>query len=404
MWQDIMTQLGHNISQLKDLLSYLASVKGDLSNITAPPFVLAPKSAIEIPSAWASRHALFLQPAVEPDPAQRALLVAKNYLCSLKNLVDEGSKDAAKKPLNPFLGELFIGTFETPDSTTRLIAEQVSHHPPVTACFMCNQQSGISSNGFVAHETLFSPSTGVTVRQLGYALIQDEKHGEKHLMTMPTLYIKGLTTGQPYPELQGPCYISSSSGFVTKIEFEGKGILGFGSKNRVEAKLYQSAIMEESLYCISGQWNSTLNLYNGKGTLVESFNVDDIPLTDFVVEPMESQSPWESRRAWGQVFEGITEGNIEKVNNHKNAIEESQREKRATEAQKGIEWNRLFFWRTQQDEEANLLLNAIPNQEGNSFDPARTDGVWKFVGIEEAEKLISQLSTDHEPLKATYEV
>src|SRR6478609_1720211 len=168
-----------NFSQLREFLSYLATIKGDLSSITAPPFVLAPKSAIEIPSAWASRHELFLQPAAEPDAAQRALLLAKNYICSLKQLVGQGSETTGKKPLNPFLGELFLAQFDGSQGTTKLVTEQVSHHPPVTACFMYNRECGMSSCGFVAQELSFSMVSGVTVYQTGYAVIHDENHYEK---------------------------------------------------------------------------------------------------------------------------------------------------------------------------------------------------------------------------------
>lgn len=47
------------------------------------------------------------------------------------------------KPLNPFLGELFIGKWEDEAGTTNLIAEQVSHHPPATACNIWNDKHGV---------------------------------------------------------------------------------------------------------------------------------------------------------------------------------------------------------------------------------------------------------------------
>ncbi|KAI1411352.1 hypothetical protein F5Y13DRAFT_165534 [Hypoxylon sp. FL1857] len=230
-----MTKSQSNISQLKDFLSYLATVKGDLSNITAPPFVLSPKSVTEIPAAWAERHDLFLQPAVENDPARRSLLILKNFLCSLKRQVytatgseQDSDSGGAKKPLNAFLGELFLGTFEGSDgSMTQLICEQVSHHPPVTACFLYNKTYGISSSGYVAQETTFSPVSGVRVRQIGHVLIRDEAHSESRLMTLPTMTVRGLLTGSPYPELEDTCYISSSSGYLATINFQGKStILG----------------------------------------------------------------------------------------------------------------------------------------------------------------------------------
>ena len=386
-----------NFSQLREFLSYLATIKGDLSSITAPPFVLAPKSAIEIPSAWASRHELFLQPAAEPDAAQRALLLAKNYICSLKQLVGQGSETTGKKPLNPFLGELFLAQFEGSQGTTKLITEQVSHHPPVTACFMYNRECGMSSCGFVAQELSFSMVSGVTVYQTGYAVVHDENHDEKHLMTMPTLHVKGIATGQPHSELGGPCYISSSSGFLTRIDFESKGHFGLGSKNQVKAQIYKDGDMKEPVFTICGQWNADLTIKNGKGDVVEEFHVDDVPSTSLSVKPVEEQTPWESRRAWKEVIHGIKTGNYEKVSRHKSAIEKKQRERRRREESQGIKWNRLFFSQSQHNDEVQKLIEKLPAEALSKVNPEKTAGVWSFVGVDAGEDVMRQLEEQPPP-------
>lgn len=389
-----LSQAKDNLTQLKDFLSYLATVKGDLSSITAPPFVLAPKSAIEIPSSWASKHELFLAPANEPDPAKRALLVAKNYLCSLTHLVGQDVGEEAKKPLNPFLGELFIGEFESGSSATRLIAEQVSHHPPVTACFMYNEQQGVSSNGFVAQQTSFSPASGVTVEQLGYAVVRFDKYEESHLMTMPTLHVKGVATGMPHPELEGPSYISSSSGFLTQIDFQGRGALGLGTKNRVDARIYQMPNTKDPIYHITGQWDGKLTTKDSSDKKLEEVSVDSVPTTKIIVRPLEQQTPFESRRAWQHVIQGIQEGSVEMINESKSRLEESQRARRADEKSKGIQWNRFFFSDSALEESTRKLLDVIPDPKLKRFDSAQTAGVWNFIGIRQAEALMSRLHTD----------
>lgn len=47
------------------------------------------------------------------------------------------------KPLNPFLGEIFLGEWQDDVGTTNLVAEQVSHHPPVTVCNVWNDRYGV---------------------------------------------------------------------------------------------------------------------------------------------------------------------------------------------------------------------------------------------------------------------
>lgn len=286
-----------NGPSLKDFLSYIATVKGDLSNIAAPPFLLSPKSVTEIPVAWAERHELFLLPPQEQDPAQRALLISKNYLCSLKRQAltteNEGSDGAVKKPLNAFLGELFLGRFESNDgSITQVISEQVSHHPPVTACCIYNKTHGISSLGYVAQETSFSLASGIRVKQIGHSIIRDEQHMESHLMTLPTMVIKGLLGGSPYLELEGVCYICSSSGFLTTVEFEGKNSLGMGTKNNVHASITNVRNGCKPVFEIKGQWSSRLTIKDcSSSRILEELNVDDVPITKLEVESLEEQIP-----------------------------------------------------------------------------------------------------------------
>ncbi|KAH6646019.1 hypothetical protein BKA67DRAFT_595463 [Truncatella angustata] len=375
-----------NLSQLRDFLGYLTTVKGDLSNITAPPFVLSPKSVTEIPASWAERHKLFLQPAQEDDSEKRALLILKNFLCSLKRQVytaaSKNSDGGAKKPLNAFLGELFLGTFVEPESgsTTRVISEQVSHHPPVTACFTYNKDHQISSSGYVAQETSFSATSGVAVKQVGHAITTDQRHRESHLMTLPIMSIKGLLVGKPYPELQGTCYISSSSGYLATIEFNGRKTLGLGTKNCVTAKLSNLRDGNKVLYQVDGQWNGQMTIKDAvKGTKVETFDVDDVPYTELKVKPIEEQSPWESRRAWKPVLKGITSGSMELVNKEKERIENAQRDLRAAEEQTGVNWQRVFFRSMNSHEEFDVLARAIPDSEARSLRKDRTAGVWKFI-------------------------
>jgi len=105
----------HHQSITDYILQSLASFKGDLASLTAPPFLLSSQSIIEFSAS-------------EPDPEKRALLVLKWFLSTLKeqhNNKDENGKKKRMKPLNPFLGELFLGKWVDKSGTTQLIAEQV---------------------------------------------------------------------------------------------------------------------------------------------------------------------------------------------------------------------------------------------------------------------------------------
>jgi hypothetical protein len=67
-------------------------------------------------------------PAQEADPEKRALLVLRWFLSTLKqqhSTKDESGEKKRLKPLNPFLGELFMGQWEDAAGITKLVAEQV---------------------------------------------------------------------------------------------------------------------------------------------------------------------------------------------------------------------------------------------------------------------------------------
>jgi hypothetical protein len=107
----------------------IASFNGDLSTMTAPAFILSTKSLTEFSSYWTEHPSVFVAPAAEKDPAKRALLVLKWFISTLKQQYASRSEKlgSEKKPLNPFLGELFLGKWEDQAGTTELVSEQVRY-------------------------------------------------------------------------------------------------------------------------------------------------------------------------------------------------------------------------------------------------------------------------------------
>jgi oxysterol-binding protein-related protein 9/10/11 len=140
------------------LAKSIASFNGDLSSLTAPAFILSTTSLVEFSAYWAEHPSIIVAPTHEPDPAKRSLLVLKWFLSTLKQQYSSRNEKlgSEKKPLNPFLGELFLGTWQDDAGETQLVSEQVSHHPPVTAYCITNAKHGIQVR---LHSCLASFST-----------------------------------------------------------------------------------------------------------------------------------------------------------------------------------------------------------------------------------------------------
>lgn len=95
--------------------------------MTAPPFILSSTSLTEFSTYWAEHPSVFVAPASEDDPQKRALAVLKWFLTTLKQQYSSRNEKlgSEKKPLNPFLGELFLGKWEDDAGETQLVSEQV---------------------------------------------------------------------------------------------------------------------------------------------------------------------------------------------------------------------------------------------------------------------------------------
>ena len=61
------------------------------------------------------------------------------------------------------------------------MAEQVSHHPPVTAVYIWDDEHGIRGEGYSRVEMTFSGS--VDIRQTGHAMLHIGRYDEDHLIS-----------------------------------------------------------------------------------------------------------------------------------------------------------------------------------------------------------------------------
>ncbi|KAF2020015.1 hypothetical protein BU24DRAFT_419605 [Aaosphaeria arxii CBS 175.79] len=364
--------IANNRSTLKEFLASIATIQGDLSNITAPPFVLAQQSTVELPQYWADHPLLFVAPAHGKSPEERALLVLKWFLGSLKNQQYAGRdpSEGVKKPLNAFLGELFLGSFDDEElGETRLVSEQVSHHPPVTACYLWNDKHGIRAEGFTCQEITFTGS--VNIKQKGYAVVHIDELDEDYLIPVPNVKVKGIISGSPYPELSGTYSIISSTGFVSEVKFEGRGIFS-GTKNGVEARVFHVDSPQQNIYTVDGQWSQSFTIQDQNGEELQTYDVDTHTLSIRVQEVSE-QDPWESRRAWGGVIAALGRGDVKGTSDSKSVVEEGQRNLRKEEQANGGEWQRVFFRRQDSDQRFEKLSGMMKS----SFEVEPKGGLWR---------------------------
>ncbi|KAI0171959.1 Oxysterol-binding protein [Hypoxylon sp. FL1284] len=399
-------------SSWTSFLKSIASFNGDLSSLTAPPFILSSTSLTEFSSYWAEHPSVFAAPAKETDPAKRALLVLKWFLTTLKQQYASRSEQYGneKKPLNPFLGELFLGKWEDDAGTTELVSEQVNHHPPATAYSITNIPSKVHLQGYNAQKASFSKT--INIKQIGHAVLtvpDPSKPGEEdtYLITLPSLHVEGLIFGAPFIELDSASYITSSTGFTAKVDYSGKGWLS-GKKNSFTATLYPTGKEKEVLYNCSGQWTKAFEMHSGpvksnsSKTLLETWDPTLTSISELIVAPVDKQHPLESRRAWASVAAGIAKGDMDSVGREKTKIEQAQRSMRKKEQAEGRDWERRYF--TALAEPDTTLTELAPNVGvAVNGDADKTGGLWRFDDAK-AERVKGLALTDEDEAQLAQEL
>lgn len=240
--------------------------------------------------------------------------------------------------------------------------------------------------GYNAQKASFSST--IQVKQLGHALLtvtppgadkNDPAQQEKFLITLPTLHIESLIYGTPFVELEKSTKIASSTGYIAKIDYSGKGWLS-GKKNTFSAMLYKESEGEKKpLYTVDGQWSDSFVIKNARTKEeVEKYVAKDNKTTPLQLAPIEEQSVWESRRAWKNVAAAIEQGDMDATSAHKSRIENAQRETRRFEKAEGHEWERRFFNRVNEKDDEDFLRLAKMLQIAGNLDVDKTNGIWRF--------------------------
>lgn len=324
----------------------IASFNGDLASLTAPPFILSSTSLVEYSAFWYASHSLFVAPAKEQTPEARFLAVLRWFIGTLRGQYCSRNEKTGseKKPLNPFLGELFVGLFDQDESKTYVVSEQVSHHPPVNGYSLFNDDDEVTLEGYNGFKTRFSMGT-IAVKQQGHATYRLKAFDETYFITLPALHIEGIIYAQPYVELEGKSVIESSTGYKAVIDYSGKGYFS-GKKNSFKAYVYKdgNTAKGSSLYKVSGQWSGISNIKNEKSGKEELFlDSTKIAPCELSVKPVEQQDPMESRAAWKKFADAIRVGNYDLASYEKSKIENEQRDMRKKELADGAKWQTRWF-------------------------------------------------------------
>ncbi|XP_045526828.1 oxysterol-binding protein-related protein 8 isoform X5 [Pieris brassicae] len=294
----------------------------DLSKVVLPTFILEPRSFLDKLSDNYYHADLLGQAQILEDPYQRFKGVLRWYLSGLYR-----KPKGLKKPYNPVLGETFRCCWRHKNDTyTYYIAEQVSHHPPVSAFYVSNRKDGFVIEGsLLARSKFYGNSTSAILE--GCARIHLLNWGETYITTAPYAHCKGIVIGTLSMELGGKVHIiCQETGFQADVEFKLRSFLGGADQtNAISGRIKRG---KDTIATVEGYWDGRIDIKDKKTgeetSLLDVSVLKEQRLPRYLVD-VDKQQEWESQRLWIKVSEAITSEDQVLATEQKTIIEEAQR-------------------------------------------------------------------------------
>ncbi|KAL5104817.1 Oxysterol-binding protein-related protein 9 [Taenia crassiceps] len=366
------------------VISYLLSqlrIGMDLTRITLPTFILEKRSTLEMYADFLAHPDLWVAIGDGETPQARLIACLRWYLSAFH----AGRKTpVCKKPYNPILGEVFrccyylspastcVNLASPPSSSKPLLeedipavypeeemerygpipyasedcvvflAEQVSHHPPISAFYAEYIPKHIQVSGHIWTKSKFL-GLSIGVEMVGSAtIVLLDRPGEEYVVTFPSAYGRNIL-GVPWVELGGQCSVTcAKTGYSADVNFLTKPFYG-GKKDQIRAKAFGPE-SEKPFFTVEGEWNGQMIgrwAENGKEELF--VDTKTLPIMQKQVRPRSQQLCNESRKLWESVTQNLKQGNIDAATDAKSLLEQRQRREAAARLEARQRWIPFYF-------------------------------------------------------------
>lgn len=263
------------------------------------------------------------------------------------------------KPFNPILGE----TFELEGNDWKLLAEQVSHHPPISVVYVKSNTYEIKTNTSM---TSHFWGKSLEFKPLGLQHFNFNDNEDHYLVERPTSACRNIIFGTMYIEHFGKMSIKNTrTGDECILELHKAAKSLFGKAKNVG--LVEGEVKDadgNTHYYLKGRWNECISMspYNPKKPGFDEANstllwqVDEQPenaeriynftkftlqLNKITSEMKKSLPPTDSRLRTDQ--RALENGDLTLANQEKHRLEERQRAMRKKREQEGIESKPAYF-------------------------------------------------------------
>ncbi|XP_035268592.1 oxysterol-binding protein-related protein 1 isoform X2 [Anguilla anguilla] len=220
----------------------------ELSKITMPVIFNEPLSFLQRLAEYMEHTYLIHQANATSDSIERMKCVAAFAVSAVAS-----QWERTGKPFNPLLGETYELVRE--DLGFRLISEQVSHHPPVSAF----HAEGLN-NDFVFHGSIYPKlkfwGKSVEAEPKGIITLELPKYNEAYTWTNPTCCVHNIIVGQLWIEQYGNMeVINHKTGERCCLNFKPCGLFG-KELHKVEGYILDKS--KRKLCALYGKWTECM--------------------------------------------------------------------------------------------------------------------------------------------------
>ncbi|XP_009904933.1 oxysterol-binding protein-related protein 6 isoform X4 [Dryobates pubescens] len=317
----------------------------DLSKVSMPVELNEPLNTLQHLCEELEYSELLDKAAETDDPYERMVLIAAFAASGYASTYFR----AGSKPFNPVLGETYECIRE--DKGFRFFSEQVSHHPPISACH-CESKNFVFWQDIRWKNKFWGKS--MEILPVGTLNVTLPKYGDYYVWNKVTTCIHNILSGRRWIEHYGEITIrnTKSSVCICKLTFvkvnywnsnvnEVQGVV-MDQEGKVVHRLFGK--WHEGLYCgvapsakciwRPGSMPTNYERYYGFTRFAIELNELD-PLLKDLLPATDARFRPDQRL--------LEEGNIEAAASEKLRIEELQRSRRRYMEENGIEYVPKFF-------------------------------------------------------------
>ncbi|XP_058548460.1 oxysterol-binding protein-related protein 1 isoform X2 [Neofelis nebulosa] len=220
----------------------------ELSKITMPVIFNEPLSFLQRLTEYMEHTYLIHKASSFSDSVERMQCVAAFAVSAVAS-----QWERTGKPFNPLLGETY--ELVRDDLGFRLISEQVSHHPPISAF----HAEGLN-NDFIFHGSIYPKlkfwGKSVEAEPKGTITLELLEHSEAYTWTNPTCCVHNIIVGKLWIEQYGNVEITNhKTGDKCVLNFKPCGLFG-KELHKVEGYIQDKS--KKRLCALYGKWTECL--------------------------------------------------------------------------------------------------------------------------------------------------